>query len=104
MAKHLIAAAGVFTDKALVRVHGEAFLPELQCFVKSHSYDFESRTLTIWLYELECVDMSGAINLAKRIDPRARKIITRYNNRLDTTYVRKGGGWQAVAPNETEFG
>ena len=79
------------------------FSAELMCRVRELRYDFERRRGYMRLPWGNCTDMSGAIALFKRIDPRVREIDTfeedeEGNPLADTRYRLETSGWQAYLP------
>jgi hypothetical protein len=72
----------------------EYFEP-LQCGLLRAEIDFEGRVVTLYLPELECTDMKGAIAYAKGLDPDVA------GERADTCYVRSSGEhWSAFIPHD----
>ena len=73
----------------------------LQCDVIQLRYDFERARGCLILPRDNCVDMTGAIALFKRIDPRVTQIETFAGVNAsgglirDTTYRRDDNGWHA---------
>lgn len=55
---------------------GPAYNPELQCMVVRLSYDFQSLAGRLDMAEDHCCDMSGCINVSKRLDEHVQRIDT----------------------------
>ena len=72
----------------------------LQTSVLSLAYDFRSRTGTLYMPPDCCTDMSGAIALFKRIDPRVLRVVTMAGEREDTKYERSSMKTHWVAVRE----
>jgi len=81
-------------------IAGEVWSEELVCNIKGLAYVFAERRCVMWLPEANCTDMSGAIRLAKRIDPKVKQIQTLSDNEMDTCYILEKGKWRAIMPNE----
>jgi hypothetical protein len=72
---------------------------ELMCDVIRIEYDFEWCIGTAHFAEHNCCDMSGCINLFKRIDPYVKRIITFAGQQQDTWYkINAAGEWEAFLP------
>ena len=68
---------------------------ELKCEVISINYDFENKELEIYMEEANCVDMTGAIAFAERIDKDVKQIQTFAGDKTETCYVKSNGIWSA---------
>ena len=68
---------------------------ELWCVLLRAEFDLVAHVANLHLYDGDCVDARGAINFAKRVDPKVRQIITFSGDNLDTVYDRKGDDWEA---------
>lgn len=70
---------------------------ELDCYVVSLEYSFQTRTGTLVMKEGSCTNMTGCIALFRRIDPDVRAIATQSGADIDTSYHRDNDGrWVAV--------
>ena len=72
------------------------FHNELQCYVRSVSYDFNEKRGVAYLDEGSCTDMSGCIAFFERIDPEVLNIMTVADKKDDTLYTRRNGEWTAL--------
>lgn len=63
---------------------------DLQCDVKSMSYDFETQTGTLHMAEGDNCDMTGCTALFERVDPQVKNIRTFSGAAEDTSYRRAG--------------
>lgn len=71
---------------------------ELDCYVVSLDYSFQTRTGTLVMKEGSCTNMNGCIALFRRIDPDVRAIATQSGADIDTSYHRNNDGrWIAVS-------
>jgi hypothetical protein len=80
------------------------FRDDVQCFVRSLEYDFRSKSGVLRLEDASCTDMSGCINLFKKIDPGVVRIMTIAEGRRDTGYVLVDGKWEARVSPEVRRG
>lgn len=71
------------------------FRDDVSCFVRNLTYDFKAKSGVLYLEDGSCTDMSGCIDLFKRIDPNVSTILTIAGRRKDTAYVLTDGGWSA---------
>lgn len=77
--------------------HRGHYVSHMQCYVQRISYDFALKTGEVWMPEVSCTDMHGAIEWFGDIDDDVRTIITWSAGRLDTTYIRdEVGNWHAA--------
>jgi hypothetical protein len=67
---------------------GRVFHPQMQCFVESVSYDFETRVGVVTLRDGGCTDMSGTIKTFVKIDPKVQQIHVFSDGVLDIVYNR----------------
>jgi hypothetical protein len=74
------------------------FIPLLGAFVREIHYDFCAKKLRIYMPELSCTDMRGAIKFAQLIDRDVQHIFTYSDSKRDTYYVRDGERWTAIMP------
>lgn len=70
--------------------------PGLQCGLVR--VEVRRRTVTFYFPPDECCDMSGAIALARAINPDVRAILTRAGDEADTTFCLEAGQWIALWP------
>lgn len=70
--------------------NGEQFDRGLRCHVNAIAYDINRRTGYVTMPEGECVDMTGAIQLFKDIDPNVAVVFAG-----DMTYIKAGAKWEA---------
>lgn len=71
------------------------FVEELQCSIVRLEYDFTSHTARLFLPDLSCTDMSGAIAFCQRLDEAVRRIETFEGERPDIQYQLLNGKWHA---------
>jgi len=76
------------------------FRDDVQCFVQKLTYDFKTRIGVLVLEDNSCTDMSGCIQLFKKIDPSVEAIQTIAGNRKDTTYRLVDEKWQAFVASD----
>ncbi len=62
------------------------FNKELVCVIVRSEADFELHETVLFFPEMNCCDMKGAINFAKRTDPKVKRIVTVSGGNLDTVY------------------
>jgi hypothetical protein len=67
----------------------------LKCALDNVDIEDEN-TVTFYLPEGQCVDMTGAIKIATMLSSRVKTINTYSGKEADTRYVRKGKEWQAL--------
>jgi hypothetical protein len=76
-----------------------AYLNELQCDVRELYYDFIKQEGTLNMREDNRCDMTGCIDLFKKIDPRVSRISTFAGGVQDTAYrLNADGRWVACEP------
>ena len=66
--------------------HQLEFNEELMCMIVRSEVDFELHQTVLFFPEMNCCDMRGAINFAKRTDPKVKRIVTVSGGKLDTIY------------------
>ena len=66
--------------------HQLEFNEELMCMIVMSEADFELHQTVLFFPEMNCCDMRGAINFAKRTDPKVKRIVTVSGGKLDTIY------------------
>ena len=66
--------------------HQLEFNEELMCMIVRSEVDFELHQTVLFFPEMNCCDMRGAINFAKRTDPKVKRIVTVSGGKLDTVY------------------
>ena len=66
--------------------HQLEFNEELMCMIVRSEADFELHQTVLFFPEMNCCDMRGAINFAKRTDPKVKRIVTVSGGKLDTIY------------------
>lgn len=69
---------------------------QLQCSIVRLEYDFASHTARLFLPDMNCTDMSGAIAFCQQIDEAVQLIETFEDGRLDIRYQLRGGKWRAL--------
>lgn len=74
----------------------EYFHPKLKCCVRSINYNFDKKTGCVYMGDIDCVDMSGCIEIFVAIDERVERIFTFQGDRTDTSYFKVHGKWKAV--------
>jgi hypothetical protein len=67
----------------------------LKCALDNVDIEDEN-TVTFYLPEGQCVDMTGAIKIATMLSSGVKTINTHSGKEADTRYVRKGKEWQAL--------
>lgn len=72
------------------------FHNELQCYVRSISYDFNERSGIAYLDDGSCTDMLGCIEFFERIDSEVVNIMTLADKKDDTLYTKRNGKWVAL--------
>jgi hypothetical protein len=65
----------------------------LMCRVQQVAYDFRTQTARLDFPELNCCDMSGAIEMVTAIAPDVRVIETYAGGKPDTVFRRNGDDW-----------
>jgi predicted DNA-binding transcriptional regulator AlpA len=77
-----------FIQKAFEKMekHQPEFNEELMCILVKSEVDFELHQTVLFFPEMNCCDMRGAINFAKRTDPKVKRIVTIAGENLDTVY------------------
>lgn len=73
-----------------------AFHETLVCHPVKVAYYFAHKRGELMLRANECCDMTGCINLFKKIDPEVNDIQTWSGSELDTRYVLFDGKWRAI--------
>lgn len=104
------AAGGLACSRCLPLAHRSpgAFGPQhwstamhhkkLKTDVERLDHNFDQHETRIFMPRGCCTDMSGAINLARRIDPGVRSVLTFAAGRPDTAYRRHEDGlWEAFS-------
>jgi|SRR6516165_85640 hypothetical protein len=77
---------------------------ELQTDLNDVTYSFNNRVGKLFMPEGCCCDMSGCINLFRRIDPKVQFIETWAGETLDTCYRKLHDGcWASRVPPEQTF-
>lgn len=71
------------------------FHVDLQCHVRSLTYDFSSEMLYLFLPAHNCTDMSGAIRLAKGISPSVNHIVIFVGGGDRYAYKLTDEGWKS---------
>ena len=72
-------------------------LPWIGCELLEIDVDFESGDVFMFLHEGDCVDMTRAIDFAKKINSRSERIVTISGNEIDTCYrLSSSGEWGLV--------
>jgi hypothetical protein len=66
---------------------------ELWANLEEAKFDFWQRHVHFYLPKGECVDMNGAISVAKKMMPNVQIIWTYAGNEMDTIYWIKNGEW-----------
>ncbi len=66
--------------------HQAEYNKELMCMIVRSEVDFELHQTVLFFPEMNCCDMRGAINFAKRTDPKVKRIVTVSGENLDTVY------------------
>jgi hypothetical protein len=74
----------------------EAFHSDLQCCVRTVSYDFRTRCGRLDMEGGDCCDMTACIAFFRAIDPQVSKIETFSGEEPDTSYIKRSWGWQSV--------
>lgn len=54
------------------------------------------RAIHFYFPDGDCCDMSGAIRLARLLDPKVRRILTYSGKRCDTAYLWKNKDWRSI--------
>jgi len=84
--------------------HKGVWSEELQWAVNGLAYSFANHFGKLAMYERCCCDMSGCINLFRRIDPDVACIETWAGRELDTCYRKLDDGrWCSKAAREDQF-
>ena len=76
------------------------FRSDLQCDVRSLTYDFKTRIGTLEMPPDNCCDMLGCIHLFERIDVEVKRIDTFAGSIPDTSYKLSTKGWVAIMAEE----
>jgi hypothetical protein len=93
------------TIKPAVRVGKEIFHRDLQCYVRSISYDYETRAGRLVIADDAGCDMCGCLRLFESVDPSVKLIEVFCGEDKDTTYVRRPRlGWEAVRADGVAMG
>lgn len=66
--------------------------PLMKCIVKEVTYDFKEKRLHVKMEKGDCVDMTGSIEFAKKIDDGVTSIITYSGEEIDTSYFKRDDG------------
>jgi hypothetical protein len=77
----------------VTKKHPGVWIPELQCCALSVIYNWRTRAAILVLPEGNCTDMSGAIALVTRLDPKVSMIVTTAGDEVDTRYEQSRGEW-----------
>ena len=68
---------------------------DLVCRIIELRYNFEAHACQLFLPNHNCTDMTGAINLAKAIDPDVIIVETFEGGKAETAYIKLNGEWES---------
>lgn len=89
------------TTEHPIHVH----FPRIQCGLERVVVNFLTDHVELFLPDMECVDMTGAIDYALSLNPSVRRIYTYSGTRVDTAYARLANDqWEARPAPRIEGG